>query len=399
MKKRKSKLADFKLKTTLEKVAECNRNVEKTQEKIKRIDIIKSEIQKLTSSIQNVEDSWKGKLVGMLGANSFHAKNHALIESYQTELRTLDLNKLTVELIRRNGKLKEAKLALKQIQDEIAKQNTKKVSTKLAKIKPEVVGKIPVPQVRFVPPWRIPAGSSSSFIEVSWENVSFHDGSISIKSQGILFSKPVKESKAFLNRIKSYYVFKDVPRLKVKLSGSSITEIANEAVLFFHIKYLSVLGYNFGEIGYEKPVAESWSIYSREYYRKNLSFLFHTWSLQRLCEICDHAMPIVPAGEIVINSKGDRTIHNSFLFPIKCRKGYRFIWESMEESKASYVFRASSPELLSLQLIYEYIAGEYSNKRDTLIHSKPLQKKLNMEARIFHTSQHEWNDELNRLVR
>ncbi len=403
MRKKKSKLAEFKMQMASEKVADCERHINVITGKIERISVLKREIEKLNREVHGIEDSWKRKLVEILGHKSVHWQNLVQVEAYNVELKTLDEKKLTTELRYRTSKLTEAQLELKKVREEIAEQQDKqplpkipKIRSTTSKVKQRQIGK-QKPEAMFVPPWRIAKISSDNFIEVSWDDVFFHNGKISIRHQGFMFSKTLVESREFLNRIKSYYTFKDVPRLQVKVAGGSIKEIANEAVLFFHIKYLSAMGYDFGEIEYIQPSVDGWRKYSKDYYLKNLSFLFHTWSLQKLCQICDDSLPIVPTGEIVINSKGDRTIHNSFIFPIKCGTGHRFIWESVEESKASYVFRAKTPHLLSLQLIYEYVVGEYTNKRDTLIHSPELQKQLSMESRIFHTSQEEWSDQLNYL--
>ena len=89
--------------------------------------------------------------------------------------------------------------------------------------------------------------------------------------------------------------------------------------------------------------------------------------------------------------------HNSFLFPIKTKKGYFLIWESIENRKASYVFSIKAYSEDNIQNIFNFIAGEIPNKRSTLINSKELQNKLGMKKRIFHTDMNKWELSIRQL--
>lgn len=228
-----------------------------------------------------------------------------------------------------------------------------------------------------------------------WNSVTFSDGYITIRHNGRYFNKTVLSSKAFLNNIKAYYEFKNVPPLEVVLFGSQIEEIKNEWVLLYHIESLSVVGFQFGHMSRDQCDINRWTKYTKLYYEQYLSFLFHTKSLTKLCEVCDDKISIVPAAEVVITANGTKTIHNSFLFPVMSRKGLLIIWESAQPSKASYVFKIPEPHSPAIQVLYDYIAGDVVNKRHLLIHSIDLQRKLSLKCRIIHSTFDQWNSQLN----
>ena len=129
-----------------------------------------------------------------------------------------------------------------------------------------------------------------------------------------------------------------------------------------------------------------------------MPFAFSTYTLKKLCEYSDPSLPIIPVAEAVINSSGGKTIHNSFLFPLRSYYGIYLIWESVEESKASYVFKLKDFGEDELQVLFDYIAGETPNKRWALINSRQLQQQLSMKARIMHKDLKQWELEIQSLV-
>jgi hypothetical protein len=233
--------------------------------------------------------------------------------------------------------------------------------------------------------------------EAEWDNVIFHDGRITIKHNLATYERYIRQSKKYLNEIKQYYKIHNVPKLLITVKNSRIT-IENEEILFYHIDFLSVSAANFGYIKLPKLDLNNWSKYTKSHYITHLPFLFHNRTLQKLCEYCDSNLPIVPVGEVIINSYGASKIDNSFLFPIKSRNGYLVVWESVEEGKASYVFLVDSYTNENVQNLFDYIAGDRINKRSTLFYSRELQTKLNMKDRLLHTDLHEWEYRLKRLI-
>ena len=226
-------------------------------------------------------------------------------------------------------------------------------------------------------------------IRPSWDNVRFMDGFVRIHHGKNVYDVRIGQSKAYLEKIKGLYQFKRVPLLELQVTEQG-AKVLNEEVLFFNVRFLSLYGVAFEQPEYQKSTVLEWKKYTKGFYKNKLEYLFHTDSLRKLCEICDDQLPIVPAAERIINVSGAVHIHHSFLFPVRGRNEYNVIWESEEESKASYIFKVTGPYLDSIQLLYEFIAGETLNKRESIIHSVSLQRELQLKGRIFHTSFSDW---------
>lgn len=213
----------------------------------------------------------------------------------------------------------------------------------------------------------------------------------------IILKNTFQIQKKYLDAIKHYYRFHNVPKLKVKVTNS-IVDIENEEVLFYHIDFLSITAASIENLNLPKLELKYWAKYTKNFYKSKLSFLFQTYTLKKLCEFCDSSLPIIPVGEVIISGNGTKRIDNSFLFPIKAMKGYFVVWESTEDAKASYVFFIDGYTNSGLQKLYNYIAGETQNKRVELISSQLLQSKLGMKTRIFHTDLNEWVKAIQKLM-
>ena len=232
--------------------------------------------------------------------------------------------------------------------------------------------------------------------EVNWENIEFHDGFIRIKHKGFLFSKKIKKSKKILNSIKHYYKFHNVPKLKITTKRNTITRLENEEYLFFHIAFLNITASNIYNFENNNFQVSNWTKYNKEYYKNNLPILFKTVALKKLCEISYSSAPIIPVGEIII-SNGKIIIHSSFLFPIQSNNGCFIVWESTEESKASYIFKISTFNDINIQEIYNYISSNIQNKREKLIYNKDLKNHLKLQYRIVHTDLYEWKIKISNI--
>lgn len=256
--------------------------------------------------------------------------------------------------------------------------------------------KFGLPRPVFQKPYKSLSSVNVTF-EIEWENVFFLDSKIVLKHQGNWFEKHIPNSKKYLNAIKPYYRFHNVPKLKVTVINS-IVNIENEEVLFYHIDFLAITAASIENQYPTKLELKYWEKYTKNFYKTKLSFLFHTYTLEKLCEYCDPSLPIIPVGEVIISGNGTKRIDSSFLFPIKAMKGYFVVWESTENAKASYVFSIDDYTNSGLQKLYNYIAGETQNKRIELINSKLIQSKLGMKMRIFHTDLNEWVKAIQKLI-
>ena len=228
-------------------------------------------------------------------------------------------------------------------------------------------------------------------IFLDWKNIIFRDGFIEIKINSHYEQIKIEESKQYLETIKFYYSFKNVPKLEIVISGTKIIEIRNIEVLFYHIDFLSIVGHTFETESFEISKLKR---YDKTYFLKFLPFAFTKNSLSFLCEICDENFPIIPMPELIIGRNETKVIQDSFLF--KCNN--KLIWESIEHSKASYVFEFSSFDE-DAQRLLDYITNEkITNKRQKLIRSYELKKELMFYNRIYHNNFYEWKIEITSAI-
>lgn len=237
-------------------------------------------------------------------------------------------------------------------------------------------------------------------IEVEWKNISFRNGFIEFSYKYNIYKHFVKNSINCLNQIKHYYSFHNVPKLKIQIEGNSIIKIINEEVLFFNIDFLTVVGSNFGFVKIENLEITRWLKYNKDYYRIKLPYVMHTFTLKKLCEFSNTNLPIIPVAEVVINSSSSKQIHNSFLFIFKNQREFVAVWESVQESKASYVFSLGDLRTkdVRIQNIFNYIVGETINKRNLLINNKKLKSELYLLNRIYHSDFEMWKRSVHKAV-
>lgn len=225
----------------------------------------------------------------------------------------------------------------------------------------------------------------STFFE--WGDINFFDRYVEIKINQYYRKFRVEQSKRYLDKIKHYYSFKNVPKLEIVISESEIKEIKNIEVLFYHIDFLTIVGHNCETESFDISKLKK---YTKTYFRLHLPFVFTNDSIKFLCEICDENFPIIPMPELVINNNKTKIIHDSFLF--KC--GNKLIWESLETSKASYIFELENFDENAQQL-FDYIANENNtNKRQSLIRSYELKRSLKFYNRLYHNEFFEWKNEI-----
>lgn len=240
---------------------------------------------------------------------------------------------------------------------------------------------------------RIPIIGSSciELIFPEWGNISFFDEYVEIKINHHYRKFRVEQSRKYLDNIKHYYSFRNIPKLEVVVFGTEIKEIKNIEILFYHIDFLTIVGHSFETESFEITKLKR---YDKAYFLKFLPFVFTKNSLSFLCEICDENFPIIPMPELIIGRNETKVIQDSFLF--KCNN--KLIWESIEHSKASYVFEFNNFDE-DAQRLFDYITHEkIINKRQKLIHSYELKKELMFYKRIYHNNFYEWKNEITSAI-
>lgn len=407
-KKKKSKLTDVKLDSLIGGKITFQNQIRRHLSQIDSLKRQWGQEKGNRSVVCEIENSYKKK--GITHLLKFNTKYIELKKTIKiTNSKTFEnmLSSLRRTLSETRKKLSQADKEIRERQEELRKQEAtnkfrqkpvlwdkKEITSKPSK-KKQNQGNLSKAQSSQLCSPAINVISKIFYAE--WENVKFANGFILIEHNGRSYRKEVPQSKKYLNEIKHYYKFHNIPKLKVIFSGSIIKDIENQEVLFFHIDFLSITASSFGLIKLSSFQLSKWTKYKKQYYKTNLPFVFHTYTLERLCEYCDPDLPIIPVGEVVINRSGSKTVHNSFLFPIKSKVGHSIVWESTEEAKASYVFSLNSFTDKEVQTIFNYIAGDTPNKRSTLINSKSLQDTLKMKNRVFHKDLTFWDYEIRQL--
>ncbi|MRI63004.1 hypothetical protein EDM00_03220 [Ornithobacterium rhinotracheale] len=341
---------------------------------------IKNEIKK----IKNAGNKKKKKNKGKKGIKNMSDSKETVLSKKLKEA-LLQKNKNEQEQNQENTKKKKRKRII--VERVPRKKKKQKQSEPKKKSKgSQKDGSENAKNVRFTN--KIPLANQDTF-EVDWKDVIFENGRIVFKYNDRYFEKNISLSKKYLNEIKPFYSFHNIPKPRLKVVNGEVF-IENEQIIFFHLKFLNVTASNFDLVEFDEFNINVWRDYNKSFYKEKLPALLHSFTLKKLCEYCSDELPIVPIGEIVINSTGTK-IHNSFLFPIEMVGGrVKIVWESIEDKKASYIFIVNSYTNESLQKLYNYIAGKTKNKRKTLINNEELQRKLNMKYRINHTDFASW---------
>lgn len=134
----------------------------------------------------------------------------------------------------------------------------------------------------------------------------------------------------------------------------------------------------------------------KSFYREYFPNYFKSDNFDLLCKTSSDKLPIVPIPEVVKGMNGVWVIHDSFIFPILMKRKVVLVWESLEMSKATYLFTTGVDNFdATVQDIFDYLTGETVNKRESLHNSKQLQIALSFDKKIIHQQFKLWKDELN----
>jgi hypothetical protein len=226
-------------------------------------------------------------------------------------------------------------------------------------------------------------------ISIDWDNITYENGFILIKVNGIAYKSYYKDSQKSFNIFKPYFSHSNTPNILVQLNGKEIT-LLNEEIILYHFKLFKQSSKNFGSVDNASNPFNNWKEYTKDYYQKKLSHLFVTDSLKKLFLLSNPIESIIPVAEVTKDIKGKIQFIDSFLFHIS---NY-IVWESTEPSRATYIFYLGTSNQEIIQYIFDYISGDTISKRDTLIKSKNLQKQLRFKTRVFHTDFSLWLNHL-----
>ena len=221
----------------------------------------------------------------------------------------------------------------------------------------------------------------------------FGDGFISVDIRGYKLSLHSISSRNYLNNIKDKYIFSETPQILVSIENGQ-GRVVNEHVLNYHISYFEVT-----MLTYRKDIAKSFELFTSRgqnvrIFVSQFPDYFKDKCFQFLCSRCSDDDKIFPLHERVIHSNQSEKICESFLFPFRIRTSNYVIWESIYESRATYIFHFDITDFKAMNKLFVFLTGETINKRETLRSSPKLQENLHFLRMIPHSDFQKWKWEL-----
>lgn len=334
-----------------------------------------------------------------------------ILDTYQgkSENIKLNLDHLEAEL-KNNQKNLQSKLSLAQeilrnIHLElfpVTEKNDKKKENRKTSVELEATTNIKaVAPIRISPreSWRllvtntkIPDGEYS----IDWGKLKFGDGFIKVNILSHVLNLHSISSKDYLNNIKDKYIFSETPKIIVSIENGQ-GRVVNEHVLNYHITYFEIENLN-----NRGNIAKSFELFkirgqNVRIFASQFPHYFKDKCFQFLCFKCRDDDKIFPLHERVIHSNQSEKICESFLFPFKGRISNYVIWESVYESRATYIFDFEITDFLALKKLFIFLTGETINKRENLRSSPRLQENLHYLRMIPHADFKQWKWELERI--
>jgi len=242
------------------------------------------------------------------------------------------------------------------------------------------------------------SGTKSTAL-IPWDDVIFGDSYILVRHNRKMFNRiSLYQSRKSFNSVKQMYEHRNIAPLEIEYAGNTVTKIVNLELLTFLFLFFDQSGTDFKTKDL-RLILKSSKDYTKVFYKKYLKDFFTSRCFSYLIEKADEYSPIIPLPERVVHSSGNETIHESFLFPIRKVSCYFWIWESVEEKKATYVFKTSSGDYTDeIQRIYDFISGGFQNKRMTLLRNLLDSCQIDLVKRIKHNDFDAWRKGIQDLI-
>lgn len=247
-------------------------------------------------------------------------------------------------------------------------------------------------------------------MSIPWDHIIFGEGYLyfsRIKStskkkggrKGQYFQRfPMLKSRLSFNKVRELYINSNLPPIKIEYNGNTVVNIKNIEVVFYFFLFLENTGNDF-TIKRVPDIIKEYSHFTKSFYKQHLSDLFLPRCFSYLIDKTSENTPIIPIPEKVVHSSGQESIHDSFLFPFKVNSSYLWIWESVEESKATYVFETSLDNYNEeIQRIYDFLTGDFENKRLSIIQNKIKRSDVPLIKRIKHADYEQWKRRIDQIT-
>lgn len=230
--------------------------------------------------------------------------------------------------------------------------------------------------------------------EVPWQYISFGNGSIWVRPpdrRGFQF--PWSSSRSSLNIVKDLYSLRGVPNLVFKGFNDSIKGIENPEVLELVFEFLNPIPPDIQSL-MQLFVAKTNRFNKAFLLSFNRRFFNRKPTFQFLLQHCSSDLPVIPLTEHVYSADRLIAIHESFLFPFIYKRQIIWIWESIEDSKATYFFKTELDYEEALFKLFSFLQLARLNKRETIIRNTSIQLELGFLKRLYHHDYRQWQDDL-----
>lgn len=221
---------------------------------------------------------------------------------------------------------------------------------------------------------KLPVSIENYEREVGWKDVSFSNGRVTVfinRNPNVI---PEPRSKSIYNKftklIQKYGTLTvEVDRKTNKVVKCNAASIIDSVFDRLEIEQ-ELSNHSLGKITYLEKIHSSWDNdrVIKAYRLRDKSEYFNS-----LCDRCPPNFKIVPVREQRSHDSSESIVEeDAFLFPVRRQQYTYILWESVEQSRATHVFRCLPENYrAALQNVFDYVVSPgVTNKRDRLRSSR-----------------------------
>lgn len=232
-----------------------------------------------------------------------------------------------------------------------------------------------------------------------WPQINFGDGQIWLLKDGRpVYSFPYLKSKRSFNKLKDLYTKRNYPPLKVIVSNGKIIKIENIQLLDYLFHFLVQSSNDIKIDDHFNSLVKKYKSFPKKFYKSNFKKMLSTNFFSFLIDTCSEQYPIIPLPEMVRTRSGVESIDDSFIFPLAKKNRILWVWESVEESKATYCFETSKNDFEEeLQPVFNFLTSKIENKRQMLTRKVSI-NGVKPILKLTHRNFSQWKTELNSIL-
>ena len=237
---------------------------------------------------------------------------------------------------------------------------------------------------------------------IRWEDLSFRDGYVILGQYGRMDYKDSRASFDYIKQLFSSRIKTDV-EIEKRFDGSFVV---NNIGLFKSVITLMTVKDDLNNIynkyvSYKSLSSLSGRLSSVEPQYWHLLFEMKDPAyINYLCKKQSSNYKVVPVREAVVHQDRLASQDDGFLFTIEQFGNLWIVWESVDVSKATYVFKTYDKSYNhDMQMIYNYIVSSQNNKRLTLQDQNTIRSMYKVAGSPWHTTFGEWQTRMNHIIK